>query len=212
MNIIVFGAAGQVGSRIVSEAVSRRHSVTAVVRRESQTTQFAQEVRTRLLDVRTGDIEDAVREHDFVISALRAPNGEEDAIVELTQAVVNAARSRSIPFLIVGGAAPLIVPDSGGDTVLTKPGFLPESVVPVARASQAQCDWCSSRLDPDGVVLCPPALLVPGQRTGTYRTAGGTLVVDEHGDSRISMEDFAVAALEEAEHRSHTGRLFTVGY
>jgi putative NADH-flavin reductase len=55
-------------------------------------------------------------------------------------------------------------------------------------------------------------LLVPGQRTGTYRTAGGTLVVDEHGDSRISMEDFAVAALEEAEHRSHTGRLFTVGY
>jgi len=211
MNIIVFGAAGQVGSRIVAEAVSRGHEVTAVIRRESQSSSLGTDVRVLVCDVSSGDLADPVSGHDFIMSALRAPSGEEAAIVSLTQAVVEPARSLGIPFLIVGGAAPMIVPDSDGHTVLTKPGFLPDAVVPVARASQAQCDWCSTRLDPNGVVLCPPAMLVPGTRTGTYRTSLDTLVVDDEGNSQISMEDFAVASLDEAENRTHAGRLFTVG-
>ena len=36
MRIIVFGAAGNIGSRIVAEALSRHHDVTAVVRDPAQ--------------------------------------------------------------------------------------------------------------------------------------------------------------------------------
>ena len=36
MKIIVFGARGDVGSRVVAEALSRHHTVTAVVRDAAQ--------------------------------------------------------------------------------------------------------------------------------------------------------------------------------
>lgn len=211
MKIIVFGAAGQVGTRIVAEAVSRGHEITAVIRRDSQAGRFDPAVRTLVRDVNTSGLADAIGDHDFVVSALRAPSGEEGAIVALTQAVVEPTLSLGVPFIVVGGAAPLIVPGSGGHTVLTAPGFLPESVVPVARASQAQWDWCATQLEPNGVCLCPPAMLAPGERTGTYRTGHDTLVVDDAGNSHISMEDFAVALLDEAETPNHAGGRFTVG-
>jgi len=211
MKIIVFGAAGQVGSRIVTEALSRGHEATAVIRRESQSESFDPAVHTLVRDVGEASLTAAIGGHDFVVSALRAPSGEEEAIVPLTGAVVEPARSLGIPFLVVCGAAPLIVPDSGDHTVLTAPGFLPDNVVPVARASQAQWEWCATRLEPDGVCLCPPAMLAPGERTGSYRTGSDMLVVDEHGNSHISMEDFAIAVLDEAESRDHAGSRFTVG-
>ena len=212
MKIIVFGAAGQVGSRVVAEAGSRGHEVTAVIRKGSQAAVFDPSVHTRVRDVNTGSLADAIDGHDYVVSALRAPNGQEGAIVALTRAVVEPALSLGVPFLVVGGAAPLIVPDSGGHTVLTAPGFLPKNVVPVAQASQAQWDWCAGHLEPNGVHLCPPAMLAPGKRTGTYRTGRDKLVVDGAGNSQISMEDFAVAIIDEAENAEHAGQRFTVGY
>ena len=43
-------------------------------------------------------------------------------------------------------------------------------------------------------------MLVPGKRTGTFRLGSDTLVMDKNGESRISMEDFAVAMLDEEEN------------
>lgn len=39
-----------------------------------------------------------------------------------------------------------------------------------------------------------------GQRTGCYRLGTDTLLIDENGISHISMEDYAVAMLDEAEN------------
>ncbi len=55
-------------------------------------------------------------------------------------------------------------------------------------------------------------MLMPGSRLGSYRVGGEELIVDDQGQSHISMEDFAVAVLDEAEHPQHAGRKFTVGY
>jgi putative NADH-flavin reductase len=55
-------------------------------------------------------------------------------------------------------------------------------------------------------------MLEPGERTGGYRMGSDTLVVDDNGASRISMEDFAVAMLDEVEAPKHLRRAFTVGY
>lgn len=55
-------------------------------------------------------------------------------------------------------------------------------------------------------------MLEPGDRTGQYRLGTNALVVNERGESRISMEDFAVAMLDEAENPKHIRRAFTVGY
>ncbi len=43
------------------------------------------------------------------------------------------------------------------------------------------------------------AALEPGERTGAYRLGSDELVVDPNGVSRISVKDFAVALMDEAE-------------
>ena len=96
--------------------------------------------------------------------------------------------------------------------MLSAPDFLPGAVVPIARACQAQYELCLEETRVDWTYLSPAAMLEPGDRTGRYRLGTDTLVVDESGVSRISIEDFAVAMLDEVERPKHIRRAFTVGY
>jgi len=58
----------------------------------------------------------------------------------------------------------------------------------------------------------PAGNIRPGTRTGKFRLGTETLVVDEKGQSAISMEDYAVAMLDEVERPQHVNGRFTVGY
>ena len=52
----------------------------------------------------------------------------------------------------------------------------------------------------------------PGERTGSYETGGDHPVRDAQGESRISVEDYAVAMIDELEEPRFAGGRFTVGY
>jgi putative NADH-flavin reductase len=60
--------------------------------------------------------------------------------------------------------------------------------------------------------VSPGALLQPGERTGRYRTDDDRLLVDEDGHSHITMEDFAIAMLDEIEDPRHVRERFTAAY
>ena len=47
---------------------------------------------------------------------------------------------------------------------------------------------------------------------GIFRTGSDELLVDEQGKSTISLEDFAIALLDEAEVVKHKRKRFTVAY
>ena len=64
----------------------------------------------------------------------------------------------------------------------------------------------------DWTMLHPSALIEPGQRTGEFRRSVDDLIVDANGDSRISVQDFAVAMIDEVEQPAHRRGRFTVGY
>lgn len=213
MKIIVFGARGDVGSRVVAEALSRGHAVTAVVRSQAQTDALPSAAQARVADAaKTDAVAGLIAEHDLAISAIRPPDGQEDALVWLTRSLLDAAAMAQVPILMVGGAASLKLPGQNGTTVLTAPGFLPEAVLPIARACFAQYELCAAETRADWSYLAPPAMLLPGERTGHYRVGSDSLLVDAAGESRISMEDFAVALLDEAEAPKHTHERFTVAY
>jgi putative NADH-flavin reductase len=55
-------------------------------------------------------------------------------------------------------------------------------------------------------------VLEPGVRTGVYRVGADELLVTADGSSAISMEDLAVALVDEAETPKHHRTRFTVGY
>ncbi len=213
MKIIVFGARGEVGSRVVSEALSRGHDVTAVVRSPSQVTGHPATLEIVVADVSdTNAIASLLEGFDLAVSAIRPPDGKEGDLVPLTASILKAAAQAKVRVLIVGGAASLLVPDRNLHSVLTAPGFLPDEVVPIARASYAQFELCAADSHADWTYLSPPAMLMPGDRTGRYRVGGNTLLIDEDGNSGISMEDFSVALIDEAETPRHRQTRFTVAH
>lgn len=55
-------------------------------------------------------------------------------------------------------------------------------------------------------------MLEPGERTGVFRLGADELLIDEAGRSAISMEDLAIALIDEAEQARHRRARFTVGY
>lgn len=209
MRITVFGAAGAVGSRVVAEALSRGHEVTAVGRGAVRPVPGA--------DVRTGDasiIEDVAAlsaGQDLVISATRPAPGHEDELVTTAKALLAGLARTGVRLLLVGGAAGLTVPGTGGRTVVESPGF-PPAWRPVALACNGQLDVCRAEPEVDWAYLSPPELLEPGERTGRYRLGADELLVDARGRSAISMEDFAVALLDEAERPRHRRVRFTVAH
>ena len=60
--------------------------------------------------------------------------------------------------------------------------------------------------------VSPGALLAPGERLGKYRLGKDQLLKDESGKSWISMEDFAIAMVDELEKPKHHRERFHVAY
>jgi len=208
MRIIIFGAAGMVGTRTAAEALARGHEVTAVVRDPNR--ELPAGVRIEVGDA--ADPEAAARllkGHDAAVSAVRAPAGAEHLQVEATAALLQGAAATGVRLLVVGGAATLMVP-GGGLTVLEDPRYVPEEWRSVAEASAAQHRQCAGERQADWTYLSPPAVLEPGERTGEYRLGRDELLSDAAGVSRISAEDLAVAVLDELEHPGHRRARFTV--
>lgn len=58
--------------------------------------------------------------------------------------------------------------------------------------------------------ISPSALFALGKRTGSYKAGKDNLLVNSKGDSYVSYEDFAVAALDEIENPKHVNERFTV--
>src|SRR3546814_20492504 len=97
MNITVYGAAGNVGRRIASEALARGHNVTGVVRTKAQFGTLPDNVNTCATDVSDPqELARSITGQDLIISALRPPQGHEDALVALTRSVLDTACSETL--------------------------------------------------------------------------------------------------------------------
>ena len=64
----------------------------------------------------------------------------------------------------------------------------------------------------DWVFFSPAGTLEPGKRTGVFRLGKDDLIVDSDGNSKISVEDYAVAMVDELENSNHHKERFTIGY
>jgi uncharacterized protein len=64
----------------------------------------------------------------------------------------------------------------------------------------------------DWTYLSPSAEFAPGLRGGKFRLGHDQLLVDANGKSSISMEDFAIALVDELKKPAYIRQRFTVGY
>ena len=64
----------------------------------------------------------------------------------------------------------------------------------------------------DWAYFSPAGNIEPGERTGKFRLGKDQLMVDKDGKSNISVEDYAVAMLDEVDSPVHHRERFTIGY
>lgn len=205
MHIAVIGATGMVGRRLVDEAVGRGHRVTALSRRPGQDAR----VDTRAVDLaEAGAVDPHLEKVDAAILTVRLPPGEESALLPLTGHALDACASARVRLLVIGGAGALRSPRTG-TRVADDTAYVPAALQSLARTGVDQMELCLRRLPELATYLSPPALLEPGDRTGRYRRGGDVLLTDHAGVSRISVEDLAVAAIDEVEQPG-SDRHFTV--
>jgi len=210
MRIIVFGAVGSVGSRIVTEALVRGHEVTGVVRSAARLSDLPIGARGRVGNAADADEVAALSAgQDLVVSATRPPTGREQELVTAAEALLAGTAKNGVRLLLVGGAARLKLPDSEA-LLVEDPQYVPPSVHDIAVACRRQYEACLADRNADWTYLSPPAILAGGARTGRYRLGDDVLLFDGEGRPMISIEDFAVAVLDEAESPRHRRSAFTV--
>jgi len=213
MKITIFGATGNAGSRVVTEALLRGHEVTAVVRNPNAANNLPTGIKVVIGDASNiMDVTTFCTGQDVVISVIRPASGHESEIIPTTQALMDGLSKTGIRLLIVGGASTLTVPGTGGKTVIEDSNFLPVSARHIGKASADQLMVCRAESRVDWVYLSPAAQFSPGERTGKYRLGTDELLIDAHGISKISMEDVAIVLLDEAEQPKHHQTQFTVAY
>jgi putative NADH-flavin reductase len=195
MRVLILGAGGGVGSHIVEEARSRGHDVTGAGR-------------------------DAVRDADTVAAAARGhavvinaafDRSRPDSLLEILEALLGGLPRAGVERLIVVGGAGTLEVEPGKRVVDLddfNPGYKAEAlahadVLELLRKADTPLDW---------TVVTPPRSFEDSGRTGSYREAADALLLDADGLSRISLEDFAAAILDEAETPRHARARFTVAY
>jgi uncharacterized protein len=213
MKIALIGATGFVGSAILKEALNRGHEVAAIVRNPDTLTRHAK------LHPMKGDVynEDEVVRlvagSDAVISAFNPGWSNPDIYsqqVKGTHSIINGVKKAGVKrLLFVGGAGSLEV--TPGVQSVDLPGFPPE-YKQGALATRETLNMLRKETSLEWSFLSPSADVFPGERTGKFRLGTDQLLKNAQGESRISVEDYAMAMIDEVEKPQHVRRRFTVGY
>lgn len=202
MKIAILGANGNVGARLVAEALRRGHQVTAVARRADNQADTAQLTHIAA-DIKDPSLAARLRGHDAIISSIHFTQASSDDLLALVRA------SGVKRYLVVGGAGSLEV--APGKLLVDGADF-PAIYLDEARAGKNFLDVLRGVNDLDWTFLSPSALFVAGERTGKFRLGADTLLVGADGKSWVSFEDYAIAMLDEIEKPAHIRQRFTVGY
>jgi putative NADH-flavin reductase len=209
MNVVLYGATGMIGSRILDELVHRGHTVTAVVRHPEKVA-AAPGVRAEKGDVTDhASVAETAQGADAAISAYSPPRTNPGLLVDAVRSLIAGLATAGVHRLIVvGGAGSLEV--SPGVQLVDTPEF-PPGWTAIALAHRDALKVLKAA-DLDWSYFSPAALIEPGTRTGKFRLGGTRLISAANGESRISVEDYAAALVDELENPRHLRQQFTVAY
>ena len=211
MKIALIGASGFIGSGLREEALSRGHQVTALVSNPAKLPAAAN-LKAQAVDVNdTAALAAAIAGHDLVISAFsgHAAQDVREVYGRGIRSIIAAAKQAGLRLLVVGGAGSLEV--APGKQLVDSPEF-PAQYKGTAEGARDALHWLRDEPTLDWTMLSPSMMIQPGPRTGQFRLGGNQLLFSAAGKSEISVADYAVAMLDEAERPQHRRQRFTVGY
>lgn len=215
MKIALIGATGFVGTELLNELLARGHQVTALARTPAKL------AAREGLTVVAADVYDeaqvaqAVEGHDAVLNAFN-PGWTDPQLYQRfmdgSHAILaGARRAKAKRVVVIGGAGSLFV--APGVQLVDTPAFLdhvPPNIVPGAQAARDLLGELRNEAALNWTLVSPPAMLQPGTRTGAYRLGQEQLLMNGEQPAGISVQDFAVAVVDELEQPKHPRQRFTV--
>lgn len=213
--IVLIGASGFIGSAILNEALNRGIQVKAVVRDPGKINISNVGLKVVKADVSSVEtVAEIVKGADAVISAYNPGWTNPDIYNETLKtypAILEGVKKAEIKrLLIVGGAGTLFI--APGIRIVDS-GSVPEKIIGgVKSLGEFYLNTLINEKSIDWVFFSPAGNIAPGERTGRYRLGKDDLIVDDKGESRISVQDYAKAMIDELEVPQHHQERFTIGY
>jgi putative NADH-flavin reductase len=209
MKIALLGASGRIGQRITLEALVRGHEVKALVRNPESFPIAHPRLTVARVDIfDPASVAEAISDLDVVVNATGASGSDPHTFyINSTKAVIEGVKRAggNKRLIVVGGAGSLEV--APGVQLVDTPTF-PDAARPTSKAQRETLDILRSS-DIAWTFFSPSAHIAPGRRTGKYRLGTDRLLTNDEGESFISMEDYAVALLDEIEKPRFIRQRFT---
>ena len=221
LDIVVYGATGEVGSLVVQEALDRGHRVTAVSRSPEQV-----KMQHDKLSVVKGDLLDqasvieTVTGQDVVVVSVRGVIGDSGSPQSALQFI--AAETVVDVLYRQQGRASRLIHVGGSGALEVEPGILfAEKLPKILLPKKLEVEILGQILalefyhkvdDVTWTYITPPKNFTDGPRTGVFRIGGNRALQDARGRTRVSRADFAVALIDEAEQARHVRKQFSVAY
>ncbi len=210
MKLVIFGTTGMIGSRILDEALSRAHQVTAITRDPSRFSISHQNLTIVAGNaLNPASVVDVIKGHDAVLSAIGTSGSSVEVIADAARSLIEGLSQSGIRRLVVVGGAGVLEVEPGVQFV-DSPNFF-EEYRPLGLVHREAYNLYKTS-DLDWTFVCPAAEIAPGERTGKFQVGADRLLTNEKGESRISAEDFAIAFVNEVETPQYIHHRLTVAY
>jgi len=219
--IVIYGASGNLGSKIVAEALYRGHDVIGVSRNVSSLSSVDHENFSAV----SGDVTSVesmlgiIRGADAVIISVTGngpDNSPENSIVNLAALTYIAAARR------LGESAPRVLQMGGGSTLRSN-GVVGLGTLTAEEGTTSHgrifghwhaLETYRATTAVQWTVVSPPPgpAFHAGERTGKFRVGENEILVGENGEASISHEDLVMAYINEIEDPQAVGKRITIGY
>ena len=211
MKVALIGATGFVGTPLLNELLNRGHQVTVLARDPSKLSPREGLSVVQANAQNAAQVQAAVAGHDAVLSAYNPGWTVPDLYDQFlagSRAITAGVKAAGVKrLLVVGGAGSLYV--APGVQLVDTPEF-PAEWKAGAQAARDALNLLREEHSLDWTFLSPPILLVPGARTGQYRVGSEAPLMNGDAPGTLSVDDLAIALVDELEQARHLQKRFTV--
>ena len=205
MNILVIGANGKAGHRIVEKALKAGHQVTGVVRREGTIERIPTIVKDAL-QLKKQEL----TQFDVVVNATSAFTPDTYHLpADLTLLLVKALANTNTRLIAIGGAGSLYVDEDHTVQLNDTPEF-PKEFLARSKTHGKSDDILRKFSNVDWTMFTPPPILdAEGPESNDYVLGNENVILNKEGKPYISYATFAQILVDEINNHKFGRQRFT---
>jgi len=205
MNILVIGANGNAGRRIVEKALKAGHQVTGVVRREGAIEGIPTIVKDALQLTKQ-----ELTQFDVVVNATSAFTPDTYHLpADLTLLLVKALANTNTRLIAIGGAGSLYVDEDHTVQLNDTPEF-PKEFLARSKTHGKSDDILRKFSNVDWTMFTPPPILdAEGPESNDYVLGNENVILNKEGKPYISYDTFAQILVDEINNHKFGRQRFT---